>query len=489
MTIETLKRASYDGQRRMLDATSWSLGIPAVVRPFSDSLHLNWGYDPALEQVKTTTERCLELQGGVTTDGTPILVQQCTVGLAKQKFRFTKAGQIQYVGSTKCISLASPTANQSNLVIKTCTTTGTDGPNQVFIARAGQFETPSLTSATSNQTRVNNRTWPGLPSWAVLKYTTHGMPMYVLQCKPSGAGPFRTQIVNHGAAGGVGGPANADGTPNVEIDTCMTAASNGWNTFMPAYRGEPVYAPDPDNGTAHPWLSAGHVEVCLGEVDDVLRLTTLVRARTDVKPDKIVMRGNSHGGCITTRAIQRGALVQRAADVSGPTDWALEHTYCVGTGSPPTPPPACNGWGGIGLAPWLAQRLGGTPATAPIEYDWRSPARYTPDLVARTDVKFLQIHGVSDPLVPLTQGCDARTFSGGTWNYWQLVQPTVSPPPITPTNAFLMNCDKPYLLSTPDFTTAHRQLVVIHGLWHFWPAIPLELANLVYQQFRDAITP
>ncbi len=42
-------------------------------------------------------------------------------------------------------------------------------------------------------------------------------------------------------------------------------------------------------------------------------------------PKHAYMSGLSHGGCITTRAVQRGAPVQLAIDMFGPADWAIDY--------------------------------------------------------------------------------------------------------------------------------------------------------------------
>ena len=53
--------------------------------------------------------------------------------------------------------------------------------------------------------------------------------------------------------------------------------------------------------------SEGRKEVCLGEVDDVLQMLAIADVQPYVKPDRVLMWGGSHGGCVTLRAIERGA--------------------------------------------------------------------------------------------------------------------------------------------------------------------------------------
>ena len=88
---------------------------------------------------------------------------------------------------------------------------------------------------------------------------------------------------------------------------CALAAKAGWVMAESSYRGE--------DG------SDGEIEVCLGEVDDVLAMLEVVRSQSYADPDRIAMLGVSHGGCVTSRAVERGADVDVAAEIAGPADW------------------------------------------------------------------------------------------------------------------------------------------------------------------------
>jgi hypothetical protein len=76
--------------------------------------------------------------------------------------------------------------------------------------------------------------------------------------------------------------------------------------------------------------SQGSVEICDGEVDDSLQLLALVDAQPYADPSHAGMIGASHGGCITLRAVARGAPVVAAADLFGPVHWAAIETDLAG---------------------------------------------------------------------------------------------------------------------------------------------------------------
>ena len=119
-------------------------------------------------------------------------------------------------------------------------------------------------------------------------------------CRPAGEGPHPVLLSNHGGFGGLPDWDDPNGF-------CALTAKAGWVVAESSYRGE--------DG------SGGRVEVCLGEVDDVLAMLDVVRAQSYADQQRVAMLGVSHGGCITSRAVERGADVDLAIVIAGPTDW------------------------------------------------------------------------------------------------------------------------------------------------------------------------
>jgi dipeptidyl aminopeptidase/acylaminoacyl peptidase len=207
-------------------------------------------------------------------------------------------------------------------------------------------------------------------------------------CRPQGPGPFPLLIWNHGGFQGIG---------SGDRDLCAAFAENaGWATVISEYRGE--------GG------SEGSVEVCLGEVDDVLALTDCARDQPWADPARALMAGASHGGCITLRAIQRGAPVTAAVDIFGPTDWKAEHAFWTAElAAAPSGP-----WATAYelLIDVMETAAGGSPTDAAAAYDARSPLGFAPDLGAYSG-SLLIVHGVDDALVPPEQTCVLAQASGG----------------------------------------------------------------------------
>src|SRR5262245_45574824 len=149
-------------------------------------------------------------------------------------------------------------------------------------------------------------------------YRSNGLRIFGQVCRPASAGPHPVMVVNHGGFAGLGDEWNGG--------VCrQTASQLGYVVVESSYRGE-----DGSEGT---------IELCLGEVDDVLRMLEIVLAQPYADRRRVVMWGGSHGGCITTRAFQRGAPVHAAVDVFGPTDAAATYAFWqaqVNAGSPHT---------------------------------------------------------------------------------------------------------------------------------------------------------
>src|SRR5208337_5116940 len=236
--------------------------------------------------------------------------------------------------------------------------------------------------------------------WQVGNYLSGGLQIYGILCAPTATGPHPVAILNHGLH------YNPNPTPHVDpailpysLDGCMQMAAKGWLAAMSTYRGEAISIP---NFAA---TSDGIVELCYGEVDDVLNLLSSVTALPAADAQKVLMLGYSHGSCITERAIERGAQVQIAVSIDGPTDFM---TW------PDAP-----------------------PALTPQEKEARSSVNLANNPAALTHLKFLRIQAAGDTTVPPAQGCELAARIGTT-NFLfdsskkppKLISPT--PPPFGP---------------------------------------------------------
>lgn len=484
MTIENARRASADGQRLLLD-TSGGLTVaatPTLLEPYSEHTTLSWSYDPSTKRITSTANpaMCLEVQGGSSADDTPVQINTCAA-VARQQWTFSRSGAIVNANG-KCVSASAGSAPASAIVIRTCATSGDEAMNQQWVARVAELESTDYTTYAGPYTTAYGTATTNV-EWRVIRYTSQGMPNFALMCKPTvGSAPFPTQIMNHG--GGTGTttydtipvpfhyPAN-------DFDVCVAGAQVGWVTVYPSYRGEPLVTPDPSVANHDvAYVSAGTPEVCLGEVDDVLRLNTLLNRHTElVDTTRTAMLGMSHGGCITTRAVQRGADVKRAVDISGPSSWTSLYTYC----QMQPPGSLCATLFGTGLDPWLVQQIGAPPG-APTgstltNYDWRSTDVYGSQLAARTTVRYMKIHGVDDPLVVVAQACDPAIV-GSSWGWWHLTSGG------TPTNTAVTGCTPPsgWSLAPIDYS-GNRDLVVQDGMQHLAPVTMLAGALGMYSSF------
>ena len=177
---------------------------------------------------------------------------------------------------------------------------------------------------------------------------------------------------------------------------------------MSAYRGEKIIVPG-----ASVVQSQGNIELCLGEVTDVMRLTEIVRGWPSVDPDRMLMWGHSHGACITVRALERGVKVKAAAAFAAPTDMAEWYGYSP----PPTPSDTVFTNNRLALSTTFGDITTPTPTRVTpdqsrIPYDWRSPVTYAEDLMARTDVKILLLQGSDDLQIHPSQACAlARAYA------------------------------------------------------------------------------
>lgn len=248
--------------------------------------------------------------------------------------------------------------------------------------------------------------------WQIGNYWSGGLRIYGLLCTPvSLKPPYPVAILNHGleftqdSPGHFVFPAIMDNG----LTGCTTMAANGWLTAISTYRGEyiretvitprvafggtPQIPRRPYTFTA---TSEGNLELCLGEVDDVLNLLTAVRAQPVANAGHVLMWGHSHGSCITERAIERGAAVQIAVTLDGPTD------FTTWSNNNPI------------LAPTVAAQQARSSA-----YLGNNPAKLA-------DINFLRIHAAGDVTVTPDQGCELASRLPGVAAYY--LNSNVTPP-------------------------------------------------------------
>jgi dienelactone hydrolase len=236
-------------------------------------------------------------------------------------------------------------------------------------------------------------------------YRSEGLLIKGQVCRPKSAGPHPMIVYNHGGFSGLG--------VDPMSGNCTDTARNGFVWIGSSYRGE--------DG------SDGEIEVCLGEVTDVLAMIDIALAQPYVDPDRVFMWGGSHGGCITTRALQRGAPVHAAVDVFGPTDMAANYQFWVDGIANESEYSAFY----ESLIDTLDTAVGGPPSEYPEAYEARSPVAFADDLPA--GVPFLITQGVVDPLIPPQQSCAlAAAIGAGTVEAYHLdgeQMEVTSPPP------------------------------------------------------------
>ena len=201
-------------------------------------------------------------------------------------------------------------------------------------------------------------------------------------CRPDGPGPYPVLIWNHGGFSGLGDWNNPGGP-------CARLARSGWVFAESSYRGEDA--------------SDGRIEVCDGEVDDVLSMLAVVRAKSYADTKRMAMVGLSHGGCITARAVARGAPVQVAVDSAGPANWVDIWRHLTRQAASPSVKPALRGVS-TRLLKTIETALGGTPSEVPSEYARRSPVE-SAEKIAQWDGSLLVMHGGADRIVPPSQAC------------------------------------------------------------------------------------
>jgi dipeptidyl aminopeptidase/acylaminoacyl peptidase len=245
---------------------------------------------------------------------------------------------------------------------------------------------------------------PKPPSWLTVR-TNRDVPGIVMEdvtyrsgklrirgqvCRPADDSSHPVIIWNHGGFVGVTDRDNPKGA-------CAMNAKRGSVYAESDYRGE--------------GRSDGRIEVCAGEVDDVLRLLDIVRAKPYAQRGRVAMVGLSHGGCITTRAIQRNAPVEVAVDIAGPTDWARTWNN-LHSDMNLFPKGSRNRIPYQVVIDTIEKAIGGTPKQYPQRYLSRSPVAHLDELRSWNG-SFLIMHGSADPVVRMAQSCDLALRIGG----------------------------------------------------------------------------
>jgi Prolyl oligopeptidase family len=226
-------------------------------------------------------------------------------------------------------------------------------------------------------------------TWQVGNYLSDGFQIYGLLCIPTSLpGPYPVAIINHGLPPGFPIP----GIQQIEWNGCIEMAVNGWLTAISTYRGESISGLPPPF-TTFGAVSDGGLELCFGEVDDVLNLLSAVTALTNANANQVLMWGHSHGSCITELAVEKGGPVQVAVSLDGPTD------FTTWSNSPPLTKP---------------------------QKEARSSAWAGNNPTALTKVQFLRVQAEGDTTVTPDQACELASRLPGSVNYY--LNPQITPP-------------------------------------------------------------
>lgn len=221
-------------------------------------------------------------------------------------------------------------------------------------------------------------------------YASGSLVVHGQVCRPADAAVHPVFVLLHGGFAGL--------TSDTNAGLCVVLARQRVVVLEPAYRGE--------DG------SQGNVEVCLGEVDDVIAMTAIALAMPYADPQHVSLHGASHGGCIALRALERGLPVQVASEGFGITDMAADYAYWQSElAADPSGPNA-----GVlhSLVDQLDTSVGGAPGAYPAAYEARSPTAYASAL---PNIPLMIAHGTADPLVALAQSCSFAASAGGFHAY------------------------------------------------------------------------
>jgi len=224
-------------------------------------------------------------------------------------------------------------------------------------------------------------------------YLSEGLRIVGQVCRPDDGASHSLLMIDHG---GFDGNDDAFAGDLAGTSLCLGAARAGYVVGESSYRGE--------DG------SDGQVEVCLGEVDDVVAMLAILRAQSYVDPGRAAAFGGSHGGCITTMLALRDPTLKAAVDFVGPSDLAAldawwhaqdqsEPLVCA-----PLPGSTCVA-AYAALIQVVEALVGGPPSAATASaYAARSTA---PKLAALT-VPMAFFQGTDDAVVNLEQACVKR---------------------------------------------------------------------------------
>ncbi len=210
-------------------------------------------------------------------------------------------------------------------------------------------------------------------------------------CRPNDGARHPIFSDQHGGFAGLDGDADAG--------LCPALAAMGYVFLEASYRGEDS--------------SQGAVEVCLGEVDDMMRMIAVAQAQPYADASRVGVLGASHGGCITLRALERGVPAVVAADGFGITDMADSYAYWQQQLA--TDPTGMYAAVQQSLVTQLDTATGGAPAAFPAEYSKRSPDAFTAMMPA--SLPLMIAHGTIDPLVSVTSSCTFAAQLGGFTAY------------------------------------------------------------------------
>ena len=259
-------------------------------------------------------------------------------------------------------------------------------------------------------------------------YRSGGLLVSGQVCRPVGTGPFPMIVANHDGFSGLSAWNGG---------ACAEAAHAGYIQIESSYRGQ--------DG------SDGVVELCLGEVDDTLRMLEIALELPEVDASRVAMWGTGHGGCVTMRALQRGAPVKVAASMYGITSMAKAYQFWrtqLETSAGPS--------GQYQRLIELANaNIGGAPEAYPEEYQLRSPIDQAAPLP--TNVPFLLAHGVEDPLVSPRQSCELAQRMGVAGHHFNEQHQLVTTTPV--------GCESAWTSSSSQLAswTGMRYLLVYDG--------------------------
>jgi hypothetical protein len=279
----------------------------------------------------------------------------------------TSQGRLEIVasaGGTKLATFSHAALDsflKSNKDPKTAAAMFADGTSTVLFARNGVGFGPGTPAWVNIQGMTS--TPPGPPSppylpvaWSVGSYSVENgtKTIYALICSPSSGGPYPVAIYNHGGlfslnGGNVSGAVTSSGWTSAPTDVpdglgqCIDWAKRGWVFATSSYRGESINITSSSTDfAAHTWTSGGNLELCLGEVTDVMALTDLIANHASSISvgstgapvplnvnKKVLMYGYSHGGCVTYRAVEQGAPVTAFAVIEGFTDFILGYLNTI----------------------------------------------------------------------------------------------------------------------------------------------------------------